>query len=128
MDAQATVSGEGTQAAITGECFCGHIKYGSEGPIIESNYCDCRGCQRANGTLRVPWVVVPLTSLKIVAGEPSRVRSDAYPEGTCDGYGGERAFCPECGTQLFWYGDGRDKVDICAGTLDDISLFQPKDN
>jgi hypothetical protein len=53
MEAEAIVSGEGGQAAIIGQCFCDRIKYRSVRPVIESNTCDCRGCQRANGTLRV---------------------------------------------------------------------------
>ena len=122
---QGNGAGAAARKDVSGQCFCGQVKYRTTGPIKDMNHCRCRGCQRANGTLAVPWVVVPGRSLT-VTGELSRVRSDAYPKDSCDGRGGERAFCAKCGTQLFWYGDRRKDVDICAGTLDDTSIFQPK--
>ena len=111
---------------MTGECLCGAIKYRVEGPILECNTCDCRGCQRALGALATPWVVVPRQSLTILQGEPVRFRGDQEQYPKCDGHG-ERAFCSRCGSHLFWYGDQGETVDIVAGTLDDTSVFRPKE-
>jgi hypothetical protein len=35
-----------------------------------------------------------------------------------------RGFCTQCGSTLFWQGEGRDYVSIAAGTLDDSSGLQ----
>lgn len=42
----------------TGQCHCGQTKYEAQGPAVKSNYCDGRGCQRANGTLKSAILVV----------------------------------------------------------------------
>lgn len=115
---------EGGAKVLTGECLCGAVKYRVDGPIRECNYCDCRGCQRALGALRTPWVVVPRAALTITQGETRRFRGDQAKYPGCEAHG-ERAFCPTCGSHLFWYGDRGDTVDLVAGTLDDPSVFQP---
>ncbi len=109
--------------AITGQCLCGAITYRVEGPILEHNQCGCRGCQKATGALQTPWLVVHESDFALTAGAPKRVSNPTY--GGCENHG-EHAFCPDCGTQLFWFRDGGGKVDITAGSLDDPSVFQPK--
>ena len=81
---------------ITGQCHCGQIKYEAQGPAVEGNYCDCRGCQRATGTMKSAILVVKSAGFKIVAGEPTAFRATKGEK--CDKY----------------------------GTLDDLTLFQPK--
>ncbi len=34
---------------ITGGCLCGAVRYESEEPPTDSNYCHCRICQRTSG-------------------------------------------------------------------------------
>jgi len=114
---------EATAEPITGQCHCGHVKYRAQGPIFDHNYCDCRGCQRATGTLKAPFVVVRKATFTVTAGEPARFRSKSKVK--CDAHG-VWCFCPKCGTQVFWLGDKGNKLDIFAGTLDDTKLFQPK--
>lgn len=55
-------------ATISGQCHCGQVKYESAGPVFKSSYCDCRGCRRATGTLKAPFVTVPRDSLKLAGG------------------------------------------------------------
>lgn len=109
-------------APMTGQCHCGNVKYKAQGPIVKSSYCDCRGCQRATGTLKAPFVTVLRSGFRITAGEPSRFRADSGE--ACDAHG-EWTFCPECGTQVFWKGDTGNELDLFAGTLDDTTVFQP---
>ena len=109
--------------SIAGRCHCGHITYEAEGPVVKSSYCDCRGCQRATGTFKVPFVSVRRAGFKVTAGKPSEFRAKSGVK--CDA-GGIWYFCSRCGTQVFWKGDRGDEIDIFAGTLDDVSIFRPK--
>jgi hypothetical protein len=108
---------------MTGQCHCGYVKYRVRGPILDHNYCSCRGCQKATGTLKAPFVVVAKASFRTTAGTPSPYR--AHSGVKCDVHGTWH-FCPKCGTQVFWLGDKSERVDIFAGTLDNTSLFKPE--
>lgn len=115
---------ENSMQTISGRCHCGHIQYEATGAIIKSSYCDCRGCQRATGTLKAPFVTVHRASVKITAGQLSEFRAQAGEK--CDAHGVWQ-FCSKCGTQMFWKGDKGDELDVFAGTLDDAKVFQPKE-
>jgi hypothetical protein len=119
-DQKGAVREEPSAPSMTGRCHCGHVGYRAQGPILKQSYCSCRGCQRATGTLEAPFITVSRDAFAVTAGTPSLFRAESG-EG-CDAHG-RWAFCPRCGTQLFWDGDGRDQIDIFAGTLDDTSLF-----
>jgi hypothetical protein len=107
--------------AITGQCHCGSIQYQAQLPIVESDYCDCQGCQKATGTFEVPFVTVYVKNFKIISGQIASFRAE-HGEG-CD-ENGTWNFCPKCGTQLFWKEDQADELTILAGTLDDVGVFQ----
>ncbi|MFC1805797.1 GFA family protein [Planctomycetota bacterium] len=109
---------------ITGQCHCGHVKYEVKGAVVECNFCDCRGCQRATGTLKSPFVVVKRSAFAVTAGKPSEFRSQSKAK--CD-WNGTWHFCPKCGTQVYWEGHKGNKTDIFAGTLDDTTIFQCKE-
>lgn len=111
------------QDPMTGQCHCGHVKYEAQGPVIDSNYCNCRGCQRATGNLKAAILIVPREGFKIVSGKTSSFRAKAGVK--CDKHG-TWYFCPKCGSQVYWKGDKGTVFDIFAGTLDDLSLFKPK--
>jgi len=109
---------------ITGQCHCGHVKYRVQGRVIKCSYCDCAGCRRATGTLKAPFVTVRRSDFTITAGEPSCFRSTSKAKCDCHG---DWYFCPRCGTQVFWKGHKGNELDIFAGTLDDVTLFQCKE-
>ena len=114
---------EGADKSIAGRCHCGDVTYEAEGPAVKCEYCDCRGCQRATGTFKVPFVSVRREGFKVTAGKPGEFRAKSGVK--CDA-AGVWHFCPRCGTQVFWKAHRGDEIDIFAGTLDDPSVFQPK--
>lgn len=107
---------------LTGQCHCGHIQYEAEGPVVKSSYCECSGCRRATGTLKAPFVTVRRAGLTVTAGELAQFKAASGE--ACDAYGVWH-FCPQCGSPVFWKGHQGDEVDLFAGTLNDISVFQP---
>ena len=109
---------------VTGQCHCGQITYEAEDPNLSCEYCDCRGCQRATGTLRAPFVHVDRAGFRTTKGAPKAFRAASGDK--CDS-GGVWHFCSDRGTQLFWKGDRGDEIAIFAGTLDDTSLLEQKE-
>ena len=115
---------QATGQKISGQCHCGSIKYEASEPIIKCSYCDCRGCQKATGTLKAPFVTVQRAGFKVTAGQPAEFRAKSGGKCDCQGIW---CFCQKCGTQVYWKGDKGDELDIFAGTLDDTKVFQPKE-
>jgi hypothetical protein len=118
------VQGKGGKMLFTGHCHCNFIKYQVQGDIIKCSYCDCKGCQKATATLKAPFVSVLRTAFTLTSGEPSKY--DAASGEKCDKFG-EWYFCPKCGTQVFWKAHEGNELDLFAGTLDDVKLFQVKE-
>jgi hypothetical protein len=106
---------------FSGRCLCGAVTYecASE-PIVMGN-CHCRDCQRATGSGFAAGMLV-LRSAVTVQGE---VR---YYDSIADsGHVISRGFCPICGSRLFGKGDASpERMSICAGTLDDPTVFRPQ--
>ena len=118
------------QMIRTGGCFCGNIRYEITGVPLHETVCHCAGCRRSSGSGSVPWITVKTSDFKLTQGELAEVRSDKYPRTTCDGCGGVRVFCPNCGTPIAFRGDGRAEreTDITVGSLDDPENFSPKED
>lgn len=106
----------------TGGCFCGQVRYESEGEPLYSLLCHCRACQQQSGSAFIAAMRVPAAGFRITKGEPKvYVRpSDAGNEVTL-------AFCGECGSPLFIRVLARpDIVGLRVGSLDDPSVFRPE--
>ena len=123
------VAGAGSGAAsgavpktISGRCHCGAIRYVVTGPAVRSSTCDCEGCRRASGALKVPYVTVSNAVFKVTAGVPSVYRAVSGEKCDCRGAWN---YCATCGSPLFWKGDQGGTVDLFAGSLDDPTLFHP---
>jgi hypothetical protein len=110
---------------IKGQCHCGYIKYEAQGPVVKCSYCDCRGCQKATGTFKAPFVTVLREGFRIIGAEPTKFRAESGDR--CDAHGTWN-FCPKCGTQIFWKGNQGNELDLFAGTLDNMSLFRVEED
>ncbi len=95
---------------IKGRCLCGAVSYEVRGPLTEAHACHCDMCRRqsghfvvATGCKRAQFVLTESRGLKWY-------RSSDWAR---------RGFCSECGSALFWDGDGDgDEISINAGNLD----------
>ncbi|MEJ1993393.1 MAG: GFA family protein [Maritimibacter sp.] len=89
-----------------GSCLCGQVQYQVSGALRPVIACHCQQCRKTSGHH------VAATSAKrediSITGELSWYRSSDTAR---------RAFCPTCGSNLFWDGPG-ENLSIFAGTLD----------
>lgn len=79
--------------ALTGECFCGTIKYEIDGKLIDPLSCHCSRCRKAFSSQSSNYARVNLADFRWLAGE-ERLSS----------YVGEQGFgllfCGTCGSTL----------------------------
>lgn len=93
----------------SGSCLCGAVRYEVDGPLRAVVACHCEQCRRQTGTY-MSATAAKDTDLHLIESRGLKwYRSSPRAR---------RGFCGECGTVLFWKGDGRDYVAIAAGSLD----------
>jgi len=93
----------------SGRCECGAVTYSISGNIRDVNVCHCGQCQRNHGY--APGYTAAHKAELTVQGEANLAWYRSSTEA-------RRGFCRNCGSSLFWAGDGRDVVSITAGSLD----------
>jgi hypothetical protein len=83
-----------TNAALTGRCLCGGVRFEVTEPPVSASYCHCTRCQRRTGTAASAQARIVPGSHRITAGEELVCAYE--PE---DGF--PKAFCSECGSALW---------------------------
>ena len=107
---------------IQGSCLCGAIRYQSTSEPARTVACNCRHCQKQDGSTVSISVGVPANALKIQGLMPS-VYEDIKESGSVV----LRSFCPECGSSLFSESESEPNlIFVKAATLDDSSWIQPQ--
>ena len=91
---------------ITGECFCGNVKYQVEGKLRDARSCHCSRCRKAFGAQASAYALVESEEFKWVSGSDFLV---SYVG--AHGFGFQ--FCKTCGSTLC----GIYKGDIHGVTL-----------
>ena len=100
----------------TGGCQCGAVRYRIKGPLGDAEFCHCRMCQKAFGSLGAPLVNVDPENFIWTRGEAATFRSSPIVQ---------RGFCRDCGTPLFMLEDGYGPIEIAIGSLDDPNAAAP---
>jgi hypothetical protein len=93
----------------SGRCYCGAVTYRVHGNMRDVNVCHCGQCQRNHGY--APGYTAAHKAELTIEGEADVAWYRSSSEA-------RRGFCRNCGSSLFWAGDGRDVVSITAGSLD----------
>lgn len=79
--------------AITGECFCGEVKYRIDGKLHDARSCHCSRCRKAFSAQASAYAIVEAKEFHWVAGE-----------NLLTSYVGEHGFglqfCRQCGSTL----------------------------
>jgi len=107
--------------ARTGGCYCGAIRYRSEGEPILQAQCHCRECQYATGGSPNVFIALPADGFHYTQGQPKSFRRTDLENPVT------REFCAERGTHLLTRAPGLPQAVILkVGTLDDPSGFAPQ--
>ena len=107
---------------LSGHCSCGAITYRAAAAPLMQAVCHCKDCQRQSGTAFSIVVAVPRDALTIDGDKLSVYKTVGEMHNTET----ERHFCSDCGSPIVSYSAGSPELAfIKAGTLDDISWFEP---
>jgi hypothetical protein len=105
---------------LKGQCLCGAVRFSAPRESDDFSMCHCQMCRRWAGSA-FKSVSVPTTKLEIIGTESVKTRT------TSDW--GERSFCSECGSTL-WYrltdGPYVGGISIALGLLDDTNGLRLK--
>ena len=102
---------------LEGGCYCGNVRYVSEGEPALKAQCHCRECQYISGGSPNIFLLMPADGFSYTKGSPKQfTRSDLERAVT-------REFCPDCGTHMATRPPGRPVIVVKVGTLDDPKLY-----
>lgn len=79
---------------ITGQCLCGSVQFGYEGPLGPIALCHCSLCRRAHGSAFSASAPARALEVRFLAGEDKITEYESRP-------GKYRAFCSACGSSLY---------------------------
>jgi hypothetical protein len=103
-----------------GGCFCGAVRYQSNGPVSAETNCHCKVCRRTSGAPFVAWFTVPTSSFHITLGAPASFQSSEHAV---------RTFCARCGTPLTFRSlTSPAEIDVTTCSLDEPERVPPKDH
>lgn len=102
---------------VDGNCLCGGVQFKVNGALRPVVYCHCKQCRRTSGHF-VAATACATDDLELVVKKSLSWFRSSDTAG--------RAFCRECGSSLFWQGDGKDYVAIMAGCLNEPTGLQAK--
>ncbi|HYB55457.1 MAG TPA: GFA family protein [Alphaproteobacteria bacterium] len=106
-----------TPMPLEGGCLCGSVRYRISLEPHHTGHCHCSMCRRAGGAPVVTWITLKEQGLAVTKGTPSWYQSSDH---------GRRAFCPSCGTPLFFTSTRyAGYVDVTAGSLDHPERVTP---
>ena len=102
---------------MTGGCLCGGTRYALITAPFSLADCHCVDCRRSAGAPVVTWGSVDRKDLRIIKGEPRKVKHA----------GRIRSFAGCCGTHLF-FEEANDSgtIDVTIASLDDPTPFPPQ--
>lgn len=102
------------ESVLAGGCACGQLTFRARGTPKRVGLCHCMTCRKASGSAFNAFAIFPADRVTITGESRSW---EAVP-------GGERRFCPRCGSQVF-YRDASDEIEIRLGAFDRTDLFEP---
>lgn len=97
-------------AERSGRCLCGKVTYTFTPAELEIDACHCGMCRRWSGG----------PGLSVKAAGVADVKGNDHVAIYKSSEWGERRFCKECGTHLFYSAPAFGYFGVSAGTLDDL--------
>jgi hypothetical protein len=103
-------------AAHTGGCQCGAVRYALYSEPFNPMICHCRMCQKAFGNVLAAYALVNIQNFTWTRGSPGLFKSSAVVE---------RGFCRSCGTPLSYRNVEDPLICISIGSLDEPERVEP---
>lgn len=105
---------------ISGGCYCGAVRYESNGRLLRFVNCHCPDCRKFSGSAFASVLAAEDDGFRVTSGADRLVAYESSP-------GKHRSFCSICGCHVFARADARPgMVLIRAGTLDDDPGMKPQ--
>ena len=92
---------------MQGTCLCGQITFEVLGEPQGVSCCHCRQCRKQSGHV---WASAFVAERDLVVEGPTKWFKSSEK--------GQRGFCPNCGSFLFWKHADDDHVSFALGALD----------
>ena len=102
---------------LTGGCLCGSVRYAATELPSDVNYCHCRMCQKWSGSAMVVAAEFPHHAVTFSKKQPEIYKSSDI---------GERGFCADCGSPLFFRYLEKKTIYMAVGTLDHPENAPPR--
>ncbi len=96
----------------SGSCLCGGVSFEIHGPLRPVVGCHCTQCRKQSGHFGA-FTACENSDLKFTKDATLAWYRASESAG--------RGFCNNCGSLLFWKGDGRNYTSIAAGAIDGTS-------
>jgi len=104
---------------LAGGCMCGGVRFEVDRPLVSAGWCHCTRCQRRTGTPASAQARIVPGSLRLLRGE--KIVREYRPD---DGFG--KAFCGECGSQLWSRSpDDPEVIAVRLGAFDEDPGIRP---
>jgi len=116
---QMTEQAKPSDKPITGGCLCENLRYRITATPEFCLYCYCKDCQASTGSDRFAGLMFAQSAFALTKGTSSFVETSAV-----SGRKVNRHFCPQCSSMIYGQTE-MGLVSVCAGSLDDTSLFKP---
>ena len=97
------------QSPVAGSCLCGKVEFDLADASNQVGICHCSMCRKANGGT-APAAAQGKVKLRGSCPQLKWYRSSPW---------GERGFCSDCGSTLFWRAAGMEFWSVSAGALSD---------
>jgi len=104
-------------AAMTGGCQCGAVRYRIAQALENAHICHCRMCQKASGNYFLPLARTAKAKFAVTRGEVGWFQSSDIVR---------RGFCRDCGTPLLFDVVDRDTINVVLGSLDEPASVKPE--
>jgi len=103
-------------SVVHGSCLCGAVRFRASLPTKWVAHCHCTYCRRAHGAPFVTWVGFAAEQFTVEADAQQPAWYESSP-------GARRAFCPKCGSPMFfeskrWPGEVHVARALIEGSLD----------
>lgn len=95
---------------MQGHCLCGAVRVELNGPKYEIEICQCNMCRRWGGAF-----------YPALAGESFAIEGEDTISTYASSEWGERAFCSNCGTNIWWLFKPTGNRSFSAGLFDEAT-------